>query len=158
MVHLIVPHLEDLWFRQAMMADPDTMNYNHAWGGTIPFPEERWQDWYDHWVFHPEGKRFYRYVIEKASNAIVGEVAYHWDEARAIWCADVIIHAEHRHHGYGRAALRLLCEAARANDVDVLHDDIAIDNPAVGLFLSEGFVEEYRTAEIIMLGKDLSHD
>ena len=29
------PKFEDLWFRQTMMADPETMAYNHAWGGTI---------------------------------------------------------------------------------------------------------------------------
>ena len=37
------PKFEDLWFRQTMMADPETMAYNHAWGGTIPFPEEHWK-------------------------------------------------------------------------------------------------------------------
>ena len=36
-----------------------------------------------------------------------------------------------------------------------LHDDIAIDNPAIRLFLKAGFYEEYRTDEIIMLKKDL---
>ena len=41
------PHLEDLWFRQAMMADPETMSYNQAWGGIIPFQREKWADWYD---------------------------------------------------------------------------------------------------------------
>ena len=34
-------------------------------------------------------------------------------------------------------------------------DDIAIDNPAITLFLRHGFVEEYRTDEIIMLKKEL---
>lgn len=37
-VYFYKPKLEDLWFREAMMADPDTMSYNSAWGGTIPFP------------------------------------------------------------------------------------------------------------------------
>ena len=56
LVYLITPRLEDLWFRQQMMADPNTMSYNHAWGGSIPFPENQWPDWYDHWVLHPEGQ------------------------------------------------------------------------------------------------------
>ena len=42
--------------------------------------------------------------------------------------------------------------------MDVLRDDIAIDNPAVGLFLKAGFTEEYRTNEIIMLKKELKQD
>ena len=49
----------------------------------------------------------------------------------------------------------MLCEAAAENGIAVLHDDIAIDNPAVRLFLENGFTEEYRTDEIIMLKKDL---
>ncbi len=154
-VRLILPRPEDLWLRQKMMDDPATMSYNHVWGGTIPFPEEKWQDWYDHWVRCPEGKRFYRYAVDAVDGHFVGETAYHWDGGRSIWCADVIILAEYRRRGYGRVALHLLCEAARANGVDVLQDDIAIDNPAVQMFLAEGFVEEYRTEEIIMLKKRL---
>ena len=37
------PEIKDLWFRQALLADPETMAYNRAWGGTIPFPEEKWE-------------------------------------------------------------------------------------------------------------------
>ena len=44
---LYTPSLENLWFRQKMMADEETMSYNHAWGGTIPFPKEAWHGWYD---------------------------------------------------------------------------------------------------------------
>lgn len=46
-ITLYTPSLEDLWFRQKMMADEETMSYNHAWGGTIPFPKEAWHGWYD---------------------------------------------------------------------------------------------------------------
>ena len=63
--------------------------------------------------------------------------------------------SEYRGKSYGSEGLRLLCEAAKMNGVDVLRDDIAIDNPAVDLFLKAGFTEEYRTDEIIMLKKDL---
>lgn len=34
-ISLYIPQIEDLWFRQEFMADPDTMSYNNAWGGTI---------------------------------------------------------------------------------------------------------------------------
>ena len=69
--------------------------------------------------------------------------------------ADVIIHAEHRGKGYGSEALDMLCQEAKENGIKTLYDDIAIDNPAVGLFLKHGFIEEYRTDRIIMLRKDL---
>ena len=45
-----------------MMADLETMSYNHAWGGTIPFPEQKWKDWYDYWLKNHENKRYYRYL------------------------------------------------------------------------------------------------
>ena len=40
-LELVIPTLEDMWFRESLMADEETMYYNHAWGGTIPFPKER---------------------------------------------------------------------------------------------------------------------
>jgi diamine N-acetyltransferase len=36
-----------MWFRESLMADEETMSYNHAWGGTIPFPKERWKGFYE---------------------------------------------------------------------------------------------------------------
>ena len=36
MLALYEPKYEDLWFRQIMLADEDTMAYHRAWGGTIP--------------------------------------------------------------------------------------------------------------------------
>lgn len=154
MATLYRPQLEDLWFRQEMLADPQTMAYNHAWGGTIPFPREKWQPWYDRWVAHPAGKRFYRYVLD-AAGRFVGEAAYHYDEKEGLYLADVIIHAPHRGRGYGGQALEALCRAARENGVAVLCDNIAIDNPAAALFLRHGFVEAYRTETIVMLKKQL---
>ncbi len=154
LIRLTIPRREDLWFRQQLLADPATMSYNHAWGGTIPFPEEDWAAWHDHWIARAEGLRFYRYVVN-GEGAFVGEAAYHWDRKRGIWCADVIILAKYRRRGYGRAALRLLCAAARAAGLRVLWDDIAIDNPAAALFLAEGFTEAFRTEELIMLKKEL---
>ena len=35
------PTLEELRFRQSMLGDPETMSYNHAWGGTIPFLDKK---------------------------------------------------------------------------------------------------------------------
>ena len=60
MLESYVPKLEDLRFRETFMSDEETMSYNHAWGGTIPFPESKWQDWYEYWVLCSDGRRFYR--------------------------------------------------------------------------------------------------
>lgn len=151
---LYKPDLEDLWFRQKMLADPQTMSYNHAWGGTIEFPEKEWSDWYDHWIVNCGRQRFYRYLMDEAG-AFIGETACHYDEERAIYLADVIVYATFRGRGYGGKALELLCDAAKKGGVDVLYDDIAIDNPAASLFLKHGFTEEYRTSDIITLKREL---
>ena len=150
---LYKPEYEELWFRRLMLEDEATMSYNHAWGGAIPFPETEWREWYEHWVAQPEGRRFYRYL--KAGGDLVGEIAWHCDAERDIYAADVIVYAPFRGKGFGGEGLDLLCRAAAESGIAVLRDDIAIDNPAIGMFLRRGFVEEYRTHEIIMLKKDL---
>ena len=137
------------------MVDEETMSYNHHWGGTIPFPEENWGDWYECWVVNPKGKRFYRYLWGESDGNFVGEIAYHYDEEENKYIADIIVYAKYRGKGLGEQGLLLLCEAAKANGVEILYDNIAIDNPAIKLFLKTGFYEEYRTDEIIMLKKEL---
>ena len=37
-LELYIPKLEDLWFYQKMMSDPETMSYNDPWGGCIDLP------------------------------------------------------------------------------------------------------------------------
>lgn len=133
------PEIEDLWFRRKFMSDEATMSYNHAWGGTIPFPESVWSAWYDDWLVHPENKRFYRYLREPESKEFVGEAACHFDGNRGIWIADVIIASWYRRRGYGTQGLHLLCKAAASMGVDLLYDDMAIDNPALSLFLKTAF-------------------
>ena len=154
MLTIHIPKYEDLWFRREMLADGATMAYNHAWGGTIPFPEEMWPEWYDEWILHTGRQRYYRYVRD-AGSRFVGEIAYHRDAGRGIYIANVLIHAQYRGWGYGGDALALLCRAARENGLSALWDDIAIDNPAISLFLSHGFIEAYRTEDAVFLRKDL---
>ncbi|MBO4286070.1 MAG: GNAT family N-acetyltransferase [Bacilli bacterium] len=149
-----LPKLEDLWFRQRMMEDEETMSYNHAWGGTISFPEDRWSDWYQYWIIEHDGQRYYRY-LKNEDDIFVGEIAYHYDPNYDGYMANIIIYAKYRHQGYGREGLKMLVDIAKKNGITVMYDDIALDNPAITLFLKEGFEEEYRTEEIILLKKQL---
>ena len=153
MLELYTPMVEDLWFKEQMMSDEQTMSYNYAYGGTIPFPKDRWAEWYDRWIINHDGKRFYRYI--KENDVFVGEVAYHFDCKQQINIADVIVYAPYRGKGYGRKGLLLLCESAKANGIKELYDDIAIDNSSVALFLKCGFVETLRTSEYILVKKEL---
>ena len=149
----VIPTLEEMWFRESLLADEETMSYNSAWGGTIPFPEALWQDWYDYWISADDGQRYYRYL--KDENGFVGEIAYHYNSELNGYVANVIISSWNRGRGYGAQGLQLLCSAAKENGIEALYDDIAIDNTAISLFLKQGFVEEYRTTEKIILKKVL---
>ena len=153
MLTLYKPAVSDLWFKEKMLSDADTMSYNHAYGGTLPFPRERWAAWHKKWVENPEGKRFYRYV--RQDDAFVGEIAWRWDEERRLHVADVIIYAPYRGRGYGCQALHLLCEEAKNSGIKTLYDDIAADNPAVKLFLRCGFTVAERTAAYVLVKKEL---
>ena len=154
MLTVYKPECRELWFRQVMLSDEETMSYNHAWGGTVPFPEERWKEWYDFWIVNPGDMRYYRYLRDEAGR-FIGEVAYHYDAEINGFMADVIVYAKYRGKGYGGQALDLLCSAAKENGISLLYDDIAADNPAITLFLRHGFSEERRTSDNIILKKEL---
>ena len=150
------PTLEDLWFREKFLSDPDTMSYNAPWGGTIPFPREKWQDWYARWVAHQDGnQRYYRYLLNAESREFVGEIAYHLDPEQGIYLADVIVHAKYRGKGYGKEGLALLCQAAKDNGLVELYDNIAAGNPSIRLFLNMGFSIVDAAEDRVMLKKVL---
>ena len=152
MIKEYIPKLDDLWFREKLLADSNTMSYNHHWGGTIQFPKKDWASWYDYWIINNDNERYYAYLAND-NNEFVGEIAYHFDGKYYI--ANIIVYAEYRCKGYGQEGLSLLCKKALENGIKELYDDLAIDNPAIKLFLKNGFVEEYRNEEIIMLKKIL---
>ena len=152
-LRLYKPELEDLWFREKLLSDPDTMSYNNNWGGTIDFPRERWEDWYRRWVAESDGRHFYRYL--SCEDKFVGEAAYHYDESRDVYLCSLVVLSEERGKGYGKEGLRLLCEAAKENLVDVLLDDIAADNPSVKLFLDCGFKVVCQRADVVTVKKAL---
>ena len=154
MLHLYEPMYDDLWFRQKMLEDEETMSYNKTWGGTIFWPKEKWKDWYEHWIINHDNKRYYRY-LKNDEGQFVGEIAYHYDKEIKHEIANVIIYSPYRRKGHGNEALKLLCDEAKKNGVSILYDDIAIDNPAIKLFLNHGFKEEYRTDDKIILKKEL---
>ncbi len=149
------PSLGELSFRQRLLKDPETMAYNHAYGGTIDFPRERWSDWYARWVEDETGERFYRCLLCPETGEFVGEAAYHFDSEFGGCVCDVLVSAEERGQGFGRQGLALLCAAAKENGVKRLMDNIAVDNPSVELFRRMGFRERLRTEEYVLMEKEL---
>lgn len=149
------PRLDELGFRQSLLNDRPTMAYNHAYGGTIPFPEERWADWYARWMEDKTGEWFYRYLCHEDGREFVGEAAYRYDSEFGEYVCDVLVAARCRGRGFGRQGLALLCAAAGENGVKRLVDNIAIDNPSVEVFRRAGFRERLRNDEYILMEKEL---
>ena len=137
-LNLYEPKFEDLWFRHQLLKDEETMSYNKKWGGIIDWCEEEWPDWYDWWIINPQGKRFYRY-LQNEEGQFVGEVALHYSNSYDGFIVDIIIHSSFRRKGYGATGLDLLIEKAKEMGLKYIFDDIALDNPAITLFLKKGF-------------------
>ena len=152
---LATPTLPELAFRKALLADPQTMSYNRAWGGTIDFSEDRWENWFRKWVAGNDPRYFYRYLYSRALDTFVGEAAYHYDVDTGRWLCDVIVQAQYRNRGFGTLGLRLLSEAAKENGIAELYDEILSDNPSIRLFLKNGFVEISRTETACLVKKVL---
>ncbi|ONI47102.1 GNAT family N-acetyltransferase [Candidatus Epulonipiscium fishelsonii] len=155
MLKVYKPTLEDLWFREKLMSDKDTMSYNNAYGGTIPFPKVDWEKWYQAWVNGSKVNTFYRYLQDDKSNNYIGEIAYHFDKRREIYICSVIILSQYRNQGFGSEAINMICSLAKENGVLTLYDNIAADNPSVKLFLKNGFTIDFQNEEIIMVKKVL---
>lgn len=158
MVKFYIPTIDDLWFKEKLLSDKETMSYNHAYGGTITFLKENWESWHNKWITHPDKKRFFRYILDTDMNRFVGEAAYHYDENRKMYIISIIVYALFRHKGYGEKALDLLCDEAKSQGITTLYDDIAIDNPSIHLFLKKGFREVLRTNEYILVKKELTDE
>ena len=102
MLKLYKPKYEDLYFRKSLVEDKDTMSFNHAYGGIVPFPKSKWLSWYRRWF--ENDNRFYRYL--KDDDKFVGEVAYHLEDDK--YMLNIIIHSKYRNKGYDKRGLELL--------------------------------------------------
>lgn len=153
-ISIYKPKLEDLWFHKLMLEDEETMSYNNAWGGTISFPKEGWEEWFNYWIINNENKRYYRFIKNELDD-FIGEIAYHYDNNYDGYVVNIIIYKKYRNKGYGTLALDFICNIAKNEGIKYLYDDIAINNPAINMFIKAGFKELYRTDKIILLKKDL---
>ena len=139
MLRLILPDRRCCAFRRAMMADPATMAYNAPWfppEGTIPFPEEEWNDFLQAWQGR-EPEAFLGF-LENEEGLLVGEVNWH-DYGQAM---GIVIKAEHRGRGSGREGLELLKQRAFAHpEIPYLENNFeSARDHALALHLRAGFV------------------
>lgn len=120
-LYLHIPSLEELGYRQKILAQPDTMSYNRGYKlesnnynnetGCIDFRKEYWREWFSRWINNTPN-RYYAYVIKSHENIPIGEVALHYDDGEKGYCVSIIIEAKYRGNGYSEEALRLLIDIA----------------------------------------------
>lgn len=150
-LELYIPALDELWFYQKMLSDPETMSYNANWEvtykgyhkdtGCIDFPESEWAEWYAYWT-NNEPERFYAY-IKRSDGAWIGDINFHYTPERDWWDMGIVIYAPYRGNGYAVPALRLMLEHAFKDcGVTRLHNDFEIERheyAAVKSHLAVGF-------------------
>lgn len=161
-LELHVPTLEELWYRQQLLADPKSMGYNreydldfreyHKDTGCIDFPESEWESWYDYFVGQ-EPERWYAYLVRMGDGRFVGEVNVHSVEEPATYDMGIVVEGSQRGQGYGREGLELLLEQAfLVMGVPALRNTFEIHrNAGLQIHLDAGFKEIGREDDVVTL-------
>lgn len=149
---LHVPAYKELWYRQKLMQDPQTMRYNKGYDlpfggydkatGCIAFPEQEWGAWYAYFIGQ-EPERFYAYIVRERDGAFLGEVNVHFSAKREWYDMGIVLEACYRGQGYGTKALRLLLRHAfEEMNAQAVHNDFEqTRRAAVQAHLSAGFTQ-----------------
>jgi diamine N-acetyltransferase len=134
----ITPKKEDLWYRKSIVEDELTMEFNN---GTVPFPEEKWDDWYARWIGNGNPNFWYAYLVDNDSKEYVGEIAYRKrNDEEDFATLNIIVEHKHRGKGYGKDGLHLLVTNAFKNGFHEVRDFINRDsNISHNAFSSFGF-------------------
>lgn len=149
---LYVPEYRDLWYRQKILGDAATMDYNkgydldfkgyHKDSGCIEFPPEQWRDWYDYFIGQ-EPERFYAYVTRLQDGVFIGEVNVHKSNAAPWYEMGIVLEAGFRGQGYAIEALGLLLQHAFVTlNAEAVHNDFeGTREAAIRAHLAVGFTE-----------------
>ena len=147
LVYLKEPALEEYWYEQKILADPLSMEYNAGWDvfydgydyntGCISFPEERWENNFNK---RKGNDKYFAYVVSIEDNKFVGKVNFQYDNKENNWFCGIVIEHSQRGKGYGKEALKLLCEVAfNQYNVDALYDGFDLERDSIKIFEDIGF-------------------
>ncbi len=130
-ISLHIPIIDELWYREKLLGDKETMSYNKGYKlnfpeydnetGCIAFPRDKWNQWFAWWIkCYPE--RYYAYIKNEHNN-FVGEVNLHKDSENS-YAAGIVIENRYRGQGYSDKALSLLLNIAFEElGADEVHND-----------------------------------
>ncbi len=149
-IYLKVPSLNDLAKTEMLLQDKETMKFNEKWGGTVDFPESKWQSFYEDYIENPERHYFHVYNLE---GVFVGEVSTRYNHVEQAHMMNIKIMHRFRGNNHGYDALELFLEYLFIEcGIERIKDNIGHDSKSgQRLFHSLGFQELYRTEDFIML-------
>ena len=141
-LELYIPKLEDLWFYQQMMSDPETMSYNAGWDvdyagyhrdtGCIDYPDEVLPGWYANMIGQEPG-RFYAYIKRSSDGAWIGDMCFHYTPEKDWWDMGIVMYAPFRGKGYAGPALKLMLDHAfRDCGIFRIHNDFEVARNEIG--------------------------
>ena len=149
-IKLYIPSIDELWYRQTILMQPDTMSYNkgfdldlplyHKDTGCIEFPKEKWEKWYSFWIDN-KPTTFYAYILRESDHQFIGEVNLHYNSKNDWYDMGIVIESKFRGKGYSKDALNLLLETAFTTyTARAVHNDFENTRDiAYKLHLSAGF-------------------
>lgn len=153
-LYLHIPSFKELWYREKLMQDSDTMSYNKNYDldfdgydkktGCIAFPEKKWSNWYEYFVGQ-EPQRFYAYIVRKDDDLFIGEVNVHRNAEDTWYDMGIVLEAKYRGNGYAKEALHLLLQYSfEKMNIEVIHNCFEESrSAALHIHLLAGF-EKYR--------------
>jgi len=149
-VYLKKPKLEDLYLTEILLQDEETMSFNKKWGGTVPFPKEKWEPFFKEYI---ENSKNYYFHIYNLDNQFIGEVSSRKDEYFNSHILNIKIMYIFRGNNHGNDALECFLDYFFSIDNNTkISDNVALDNDLAIKTLSRiGFEEMYRTQEYILM-------
>lgn len=159
---LHVPEVPELWYREKLLSDPDTMSYNKGYNlssdsyhndtGCIDFPKNQWKQWYDYFVKNSP-QRYYAYVKRIEDGCFIGEVNLHKSNSGDWYDMGIVLESRYRGKGFSIEALRLLLnEAFDGLSAKAVRNDFELTREtALKLHLDVGFQIVRKEKGIVIL-------
>ena len=147
-IKLHKPSIDELWFREKCMSDPNTMSYNagydvnyggyHKDSGCIDFPRDKWEDWAKSKLENPDF--YYVYILDIETGKFVGYVNFNLNPTTKKATMGIVIKSEFHGQGYMRPAMFKLIEKAKEKGVEILTDTVPeTREKALKVFYDFGF-------------------
>ena len=152
-VKLFSPHLEDLSYREKLVSDPATMDFNGGEDGVFPFDRDRWAVWYQKWGLDPH--YHYWYIVNEEGDSC-GEVTCTEYQDLARVRINMIVQAERRRMGIGGKAYRKMEEELKQMGYSCLEVEASRDTWQYDWLRRLGFTSVTGREDTLLMEKTVS--